>query len=97
MASPDQLRPRRRATVSVDVGGVLSVAGRHSDFVRRFPTSAYAPNAQYWLGNAYYMQRDYKNVHTDVRQLADLGLIERQEDGRVRVPWRAVRAELRLP
>ena len=32
------------------------------DFVRRFPDSAYAANAQYWLGNAYYAQRDYKNA-----------------------------------
>jgi tol-pal system protein YbgF len=32
------------------------------DFVRRYPDSAYAANAQYWLGNAYYMQRDYKNA-----------------------------------
>jgi tol-pal system protein YbgF len=32
------------------------------DFVKRYPTSAYAPNAQYWLGNAYYLQRDYKNA-----------------------------------
>jgi tol-pal system protein YbgF len=31
-------------------------------FVRRFPDSAYASNAQYWLGNAYYTQRDCKNA-----------------------------------
>lgn len=33
-----------------------------TDFVRRYPQSAYAANAQYWLGNAYYAQRDYKNA-----------------------------------
>jgi tol-pal system protein YbgF len=32
------------------------------DFVKRYPTSGYAPNAQYWLGNAYFAQRDYKNA-----------------------------------
>ena len=42
------------------------------------------------------LERDYKNVHTDVTQLAQLGLIERAGDSRVRVPWDAVRAELRL-
>jgi len=31
-------------------------------FVRRYPESAYASNAQYWLGNAYYTQRDCKNA-----------------------------------
>jgi len=42
------------------------------------------------------LERDYKNVHTDVAQLTQLGLIERPSDSRVRVPWDAVRAELRL-
>jgi tol-pal system protein YbgF len=31
-------------------------------FVKRYPQSAYAANAQYWLGNAYYAQQDYKNA-----------------------------------
>jgi len=41
------------------------------------------------------LQRDYKNVHTDVAQLVALGLIERHGT-QVSVPWDAVRAELRL-
>jgi predicted transcriptional regulator len=40
--------------------------------------------------------RDYKNVHTDVAQLVQLGLIEKTADGLVRVAWDAVRAEFRL-
>ena len=42
------------------------------------------------------LDRDYKNVHTDVTQLAVLRLIERQPDGRVAVPWELIRAELKL-
>jgi predicted transcriptional regulator len=42
------------------------------------------------------LERDYKNVHTDVKRLAELGLIERGADGRVAVAWDAVRAEVRL-
>ena len=42
------------------------------------------------------IERDYKNVHTDVAQLEQLGLIERAGDSLVRVPWDAVRAELRF-
>ena len=42
------------------------------------------------------LERDYKNVHTDVTQLGALRLIERQADGRVSVPWELLRAELRL-
>jgi predicted transcriptional regulator len=40
------------------------------------------------------LQRDYKNVHTDVAQLAALGLVARGEDGHVGVPWDVLRAEL---
>lgn len=40
--------------------------------------------------------RDYKNVHTDVTQLAVLGLVERGEDNRITVPWDLLRAELVL-
>ena len=29
-------------------------------FVKKYPGSAFAANAQYWLGNAYYAQRDCK-------------------------------------
>jgi len=42
------------------------------------------------------LARDYKNVHTDVARLAELGLIERRADGGVAVPWEVVRAELQL-
>ncbi len=42
------------------------------------------------------LQRDYKNVHTDVAQLTALGLIEKTEENLVRIAWDAVRAELRL-
>lgn len=40
--------------------------------------------------------RDYKNVHTDVTQLAAIRLIQREADGRVTVPWELLRAELKL-
>ena len=40
--------------------------------------------------------RDYKNVHTDVSQLVELGVIERGAAGRVSVPWDVLRAELRF-
>jgi len=33
-----------------------------SDFIQRYPQSAYAPSAQYWIGNAYYSQGDYRNA-----------------------------------
>ena len=39
------------------------------------------------------LERDYKNVHTDVMRLAEIGLIERAAGARVSVPWDVVRAE----
>lgn len=42
------------------------------------------------------LQRNYKNVHTDVTQLAALGLVERASDNRVLVPWEVLRAEFTL-
>jgi len=39
-----------------------AAAGALQDFVRRYPDSAFAANAQYWLGNAYYAQGDYKSA-----------------------------------
>jgi len=40
------------------------------------------------------LARDYKNVHTDVARLEELGLIERRADGGLAVSWDGVRAEL---
>jgi predicted transcriptional regulator len=42
------------------------------------------------------LERHYKNVHTDVARLIELGLIERCEDQRVAVMWDVVAAEMRL-
>ena len=52
------------------------------------------PSSIYDLAKA--LQRDYKNVHTDVSQLAELGLVQRKSRTEVMVAWDAVRAELRL-
>jgi predicted transcriptional regulator len=38
--------------------------------------------------------RDYRGVHADVAALREVGLIERQEDGKVLVPWSRITAEM---
>ena len=40
--------------------------------------------------------RDYKNVHTDVRRLEQIGLIDRNKEDKVKVRWDIVEAKLRL-
>ncbi len=42
------------------------------------------------------LRRDYKNVHTDVRRLESVGLINRTEDNKIEVPWDTLEARLRL-
>jgi tol-pal system protein YbgF len=43
-------------------GDYKAAAVQLGEFVRRYPLSGYASNAQYWLGNAYYAQRDCKKA-----------------------------------
>jgi tol-pal system protein YbgF len=50
------------AFAQVKSGDYKGGAAAMQDFVRRYPESAYAANAQYWLGNAYFAQGDYKNA-----------------------------------
>lgn len=45
-------------------GDYKTAATALQDFVRMHPESGYAANAQYWLGNAYYAQRDCKSAIT---------------------------------
>ncbi len=40
--------------------------------------------------------RDYKNDHTDVRRLEQIGLLDRTKDAAIEVPWDIVEALLRL-
>jgi tol-pal system protein YbgF len=39
------------------------------DFVKRYPLSGYAPSALFWLGNAQYATRDYKEAMVNFRSL----------------------------
>lgn len=45
---------------------------------------------------ARLLGRNYKNVHTDVTRLAELGLIERVHDQRITVVWDTITAAMRL-
>lgn len=39
----------------------MAIAGFQS-FMANFPNSQFAPNAQYWTGNAHFQMRDYKSA-----------------------------------
>ncbi len=42
------------------------------------------------------LHRDYKNVHTDVKELLQVGLIEETEEKLLSVPWDMIVSELPL-
>jgi tol-pal system protein YbgF len=42
------------------------------DFLKRFPLSGYGASALFWLGNAQYATRDYKEAVTNFRSLLSL-------------------------
>ena len=43
------------------------------------------------------LERNYKNVHTDVAQLIEWMAVERGDDGLVRVPWSEIVVDMKLP
>ncbi len=87
-----QLAPRRILALP-DLPVLLkALTPAHWQLLERL--AADGPLSVYEL--AKRLQRNYKNVHTDVGQLVALGLIERGA-AHVAVPWDAIRAELRLP
>ncbi len=50
------------ALASFKGGDYKAASVAFADFLRRYPRSGYAANAQYLLGNSYYAQRDYRNA-----------------------------------
>lgn len=57
----------------------LVKAGKHDDavaalraFVTRYPRHDYADNAQYWLGEAFYAQKDYAHALTEFRKVIEV-------------------------
>lgn len=45
---------------------------------------------------AQVLERDYKNVYTDVQTLHELGLVEKDSAGLVSVPWDEIETHVRL-
>ena len=60
--APDEQTTYDAAMATFKAGDYKTAAAQLSEFVRRYPSSGYASNAQYWLGNAYYAQRDCKKA-----------------------------------
>lgn len=46
---------------------------------------------------ARHLGRNYKNVHADVQLLTEWLTVEREDDGRVGVPWSEIVVDMKLP
>jgi tol-pal system protein YbgF len=56
------------ALKSTDYAGAIT---RFRDFLRAYPQSQLAGNAQYWLGEAYYVTHDYDNAAAAFRAVGE--------------------------
>lgn len=61
-AEPDERRAYDDAVAQMRSGEFDRAAAALQAFVRRYPGSGYADSARYWLGNALYAKRDYKEA-----------------------------------
>jgi len=68
-AEPDEKRLYDEAFATFRNGQFAEAAGQFAAFRGRYPASGYNESALFWLGNAYYGKRDYKNAIASFRSL----------------------------
>ncbi|MBI5257949.1 MAG: tol-pal system protein YbgF [Burkholderiales bacterium] len=62
MVDPDERRAYEDAMAVMRNGEFDKAAAVLQSFVRRYPASGYLDSARFWLGNALYGKRDYKDA-----------------------------------
>ncbi len=72
MAEPAEKREFDAALAVFRKGDFAASQTGFVDFLRRYPQSGYAAPALFWLGNAQYATRDYKEAVTNFRSLLSL-------------------------
>ncbi|MBQ0942644.1 tol-pal system protein YbgF [Ideonella sp. 4Y16] len=65
---PDEKRAYEEAIAVLRSGDFEKAAGALQAFLRRWPQSGYTDSARYWLGNAQYGLRAYKDALATFRQ-----------------------------
>lgn len=61
-AEPDEQRSFDAALTRFREGKFAEAEAAFSAFVRQYPRSGYVPSVRFWLGNAQYANRDYKEA-----------------------------------
>lgn len=69
MAEPGEKREFEAALGIFRKGEFAEAQGAFVDFLKRYAQSGYAPSAHFWLGNARYANRDYKEAVQNFRTL----------------------------
>jgi tol-pal system protein YbgF len=62
LVEPDERRLHDEAMATLRSGDFNKAASQLSAFLRRYPTSGYALTARFWLGNALYGKKDYREA-----------------------------------
>ena len=68
-ADPREKRDFEAALAVFRSGQFAEASTAFASFVRQNPRSGYLPSARFWLGNAQYAQRDYKEAISNFKQL----------------------------
>ena len=71
LADPEEKRQYEESFALIRKGDFNGAAAGLSAFVRRYPTSGFSEAAQFWLGNALYGKRDYKEAIVAFRGLVN--------------------------
>ena len=69
MADPAEKRDFDAAFALFRTGDFVKSQKALFDFFQRYPGSGYSPSALYWLGNAQYSNRDYKEAIINFRSM----------------------------
>ena len=70
LADPDEKRAHDEAMAALRGGDFERATLALSAFLRRYPASGFSPSVRFWLGNALYGKRDYKEAITTFRTFA---------------------------
>jgi tol-pal system protein YbgF len=65
----DQRKAYDRALELLKEGRYDDAAGAFQKFVAQYPDSSYADNAQYWLGEVYYVTRQFQPALTEFNKV----------------------------
>lgn len=69
MADPNEKRDFDAAFALFRAGDFVKSQKALFEFIQRYPGSSYSPSALYWLGNAQYSNRDYKEAIINFRNM----------------------------